>query len=70
MLNHNYKLNIQAVLFCDIVPTGYKDSDSIVLYLTCLAKKIIWLERNKVKFENKVVSSKDLLCLFKSCYKI
>ena len=44
MLNHNYKLNIQAVLFCDIVPTGYKDSDSIILYLICLAKKIIWLE--------------------------
>ena len=64
ILGHNYSVTSRAMVFCDITPTGYASCDKLVLYLTCLAKHVIWSERNYAKFENKNVTGAGLINIF------
>ena len=41
ILHHQYSVTAKAIVFCDIVPIGFKECDKLVLYLTCLAKHVI-----------------------------
>ena len=66
MLGHNYFISNRSMVFCDVVPTGFPYFDDVVLYLTGLAKFVVWSERNKAKFERKVVTSAGLISIFKS----
>ena len=66
MLGHSYRITASAMVFCDVTPTGYSHTDDIVLYLTGLAKFVIWAERNKAKFEKKVITSAGLINIVKS----
>ena len=53
LLGHNYWISDRAMVFCDLMPTGFPHLDDIMLYLCGLAKFIVWSERNKAKFEKK-----------------
>ena len=64
ILGHNYAITSKAMVFCDIIPTGFSSCDKLVLYLTCLAKHVIWSERNYAKFENKDVTGMGLINIF------
>ena len=66
MLNHSYRFTPAAMVFLNIIPTGYKHIDSVVLYIICLIKHTIWLQRNLVKFENKVFNSCNVIGIVKS----
>ena len=64
ILGHNYGITSKAMVLCDIIPTGFSSFDKLVLYLTCLAKHVIWSERNHAKFENKNVTGAGLINIF------
>ena len=49
ILHHQYGVKAKAMVYCEIVPTGFNECDKLVLYLTYLAKHVIWTERNCVK---------------------
>ncbi len=66
MLGHTYRITPAAMVFLNIVPTGYKHIDQVVLYVICLIKHSIWLQRNLVKFENKVFDTRNVLNIIKS----
>ena len=70
ILHHHYSVTAKAMVFCDIVPTGVQECDKLVLYLTCLAKHVIWTERNCMKYEAKTTSSEGLISLVKAQMRI
>ena len=47
MLGHSYRITASAMVFCDVTPTGYSHTDDIVLYLTGLAKFVIWCRKKQ-----------------------
>ncbi len=66
MLNHSYRITPAAMVFLNIIPTGYKHIDQVVLYIICLIKHSIWLQRNLVKYENKVFDTRNVINIIKS----
>ena len=70
ILHHQYSVTAKAMVFCDIVPTGFTECDKLVLSLTCLAQHVILTERNCVKYEAKTVSSEGFINLAKAQMRI
>ena len=58
------------MVFCDVTPTDLSHTDDVALYLTGLAKFVIWAERNNAKFEKKLVTSAGLINIVKSYLRL